>query len=237
MAIIFTATNSHLRSTSTNFTASTVPFSISVWVNAIWNSGRTISMVGMYNGTSTSGTTTGLQIGTATGTGEITCWTYGGTAMVSSATGVMTQYNNKWINTTYTYNGTTHYIYVNGVQLNTGTTAQISGTFTQVWINGYPPTGNANETSTISVDSYTYYNRQLSSDEVLTIYNSAGTRHGIFNGVLARYEFDELGQGATVVSPVDLSGNGNNLTFVGTAAAPLYTYTTSYANSNARAPL
>lgn len=237
MAIIFTATDSHLYTISTNFTASTDPFSISCWLNSIWNGGTRLSMVGMYNGTITAGTTTGLQIGTGAGAGEITCWTYGGLAMVSSANGVMTGYNNTWVNAIYTYDGTTHRIYVNGVLLNTGVVAQIPGTFTQVWLNGFPPTNNASETSPIGVDSYTYYDRTLTADETLTIYNAAGARHGIFNGQLARYEFDELSQGTNAVAPVDLSGNGNNLAYSGTTSAPLYTYTTSYANTNVRAPV
>lgn len=237
MAIQTVVANTHLYSTSTNFTASTAPFSISVWINAVWNGAARVSMVGLYNGTTTAGTTTGLQIGTSTGAGEISCWTYGGTIMVQSATGVMTARNNTWVNATYTYNGTTHLLYVNGVQVGTATTAQIAGTFTQVWINGYPPTGNANETAVFGIDAYNYYNRTLSADEVLTIYNAAGQRHGIVYGALARYEFDELSQGASVSSVTDLSGNNNTLLSVGTGAALTYNYATSFADSNLRAPI
>jgi hypothetical protein len=237
MAISTTLSNTHLFSTSTNFTASTVPFSISVWINAVWNGGARLSFVGLYNGTATAGTTTGLQIGTSAGGGQVTCWTYGGTTMVTSAAGVMTPYNNTWANVTYTYNGTTHLLYVNGVQVGTGATAQNAGTFTQIWINGYPPTGTTNECAVFGVDSYTYYNRTLSADEALTIYNAAGARHGILNGQLARYEFDELAQGATVTSVTDLSGNSNTLSISGTGTAFTYNYATSYANSNLRAPI
>jgi hypothetical protein len=191
----------------------------------------------MYDGTSIITPTTGVQIGTSGGAGEISAWTYGGTILATSATGIMTTYNGLWVHTAYTYDGTTHLVYVNGVQVATGTTAQIAGTFDQVWINGYPPTGNANETSVLGVDAYLYYNRTLSANEVLTIYNAAGERHGIFNGTLAKYEFDELGQGSTVVSVTDLSGMGQNLSVVGTGTAMTYDYSNSFPDSNIRSPL
>lgn len=237
MAIQFAALDSHLYSTSANFTASTVPFSISVWINAVWNGAARLSMVALCNGTSSSGSTTSLQIGTSTGAGEVSCWTYGGLIMVQSATGVMTAYNNTWANITYTYDGTTHSLYVNGALINTGTTAQIAGTFDQVWLNGYPPSGSSAETSSFGVDSFSYFSRTLSANEALTIFNAGGQRHGIINGLLARYEFDELGQGVSVASPSDQSGNGNTLSFIGAGAAPTYSYTTSFADSNIRSPL
>jgi hypothetical protein len=71
----------------------------------------------------------------------------------------------------------------------------------------------------------------------LTIYNAAGARHGIVNGQLARYEFDELSQGSTVTAVTDLSGSGNTLTISGAGTAFTYNYATSYANSNLRAPI
>lgn len=227
-------TDRHLYSTGTNFTASTVPFSITVWINAVWNGGARLSLVGMYDGTVTSGTTTGLQIGTASGTGEVTCWTYGGGTLVTSANGAMTPYNNTWALITYTYDGTNHRVYRNDTLLATNAAAQIPGTFTQVFINGYPPTGSVSETATYQADSYAYYNRTLDINEITSIYNALGTRHGIVYGLLARYDFDELAQGATVVSVADISGNGNTMVNTGAGTAITYTYTNTIANSNLR---
>jgi hypothetical protein len=234
MSIQTAAVNRHLYSTSTNFTASTAPFSISVWINVVWNGGTRLSFVGMYDGTITSGTTTGLQIGTGNGAGEVTCWTYGGGIMVASANGVMTPYNNTWVMMTYTYDGTTHSVYRNDTLLNTAVAAQIAGTFTQVYINGYPPGDATSETAAFQVDSYCYYNRQLSPGEITCMYGAAGFRHGVTQGLLARYEFDELGQGATVTSVVDMSGNGNNLVNNGNGTAMTYNYVGSFADSNLR---
>jgi hypothetical protein len=235
MAIKLNASNSHMYVSGANFSASTSPYTINVWINANWNGGTVASFVGMYNGVPLTGTpTTGLQIGTRNGAGDVAIWTYGGTVLVTSANAVMTPYSNKYAMVTYTYDGTTHRLYLNGVLLNTGTVTQLPGTFTQIFINGYPPTGNANETAAYSLDTYGYYDRDLSADELITIYNSAGTRNGIFFGEIVRYEFDELAEGATATAAVDLSGHNNPMLYSGTGTAITYTYTTSYADSNTR---
>jgi hypothetical protein len=236
MAVQITgATDRHLYTASSNFLQSTVPYSISVWINAVWNGGTRLSFVGMYNGGLTTPTpTTGLQIGTSAGAGEVSCWTYGGTVLVQSANAVMTPYNNTWVLLTYTYDGTNHRIYRNNTLLNTATVAQNPGTFTQIYINGYPPAGTTNETATYKVDAYAYYGRELSIDEITTIYNASGTRHGIVDSLLARYDFDELSQGSTVTGVVDISGNGNTILNSGAGTAITYTYTNTTANSNLR---
>jgi len=235
MAIQMTGvTDRHLYTVSTNFLASTVPYSISVWINAVWNGGTRLSFVGMYDGTITTGTTTGLQIGTGAGAGEVTCWTYGGTAMVTSANGVMTPYNNTWVMITYTYDGTTHRVYRNETLLGTATTAQNPGIFTQVYINGYPPTGSTSETATYQVDTYGYYNRTLSDLEIQTMYYSYGSRHAITYGQIACYDFDEGIQGSTVTGVVDITGNGNILLNSGAGTAITYAYTGNIACSNLR---
>lgn len=235
MAIQMTGTTDrHLYTTSTNFLASTVPYSISVWINAVWNGGARLSYVGMYNGTISAGTTTGLQIGTGAGAGEVTCWTYGGATLVASANGAMTPYNNTWVMITYTYDGTNHRVYRNETLLNSATTAQNPGTFTQIYINGYPPAGTSNETGTYRVDSYNYYGRTLTQQEIQTIYESRGNRHAITYNQIAAYDFDELSQGSTVTGVVDISGNGNTMINTGAGTAITYTYTETVSSSNLR---
>lgn len=235
MAIKLNATNSHMYVAGANFLSSTSAYSINVWINANWNAGATASFVGMYNGTPLTGTpTTGLQIGTRSGTGDIGIWTYGGTVLVSAPAGTMTAWSNKYAMVTYTYDGSTHRLYLNGVLVNTATVAPVAGVFTQIYINGYPPTGNANETAVYLLDAYGYYGRTLSADELLTIYNSAGTRNGIFYGEIVRYEFDELPEGSTVAGIVDLSGHNNPMLYSGNGTAITHTYVGSYADSNIR---
>lgn len=235
MAIQMTGTTDrHLYTASTNFLSATVPYSISVWINAVWNGGTRLSYVGMYNGDLIGGTTTGLQIGTGTGAGEVTCWTYGGAALVESAAGVMTPFNNTWVMLTYTYDGTSHRVYRNETLLGTDTVVQNPGTFTQIYINGYPPAGASSETGTYQVDSYSYYGRTLTQPEIQTIYESRGSRHAITFTQIAAYDFDELAQGATVTGAVDVSGNGNIMLNTGAGTAITYTYTGTVASSNLR---
>lgn len=187
-----------------NLAMSTTPgasanFSICVWIKTNWGStvaptGRT-SMVGFYGPAPTP--TTALQIGATTGSGELSCWTWGGGIIIGTGEDYMSQYNNKWVFIAYTYNGTTHSLYLNGILILTSTTAQITGNLQLVCINGYP-TGSANETWDHIVDSYGLYNRTLIADEVLTIFNSQGSRHGIDYSLIASYEFDELPEGSSI---------------------------------------
>lgn len=235
MAIQMTGpTDRHLYTVSTNFLQSTVPYSISVWINAIWNGGARLSFVGMYDGKISSGTTTGLQIGTGGGAGEVTCWTHGGAALVSSSAGSMTPFNNTWVMITYTFDGTTHRVYRNETLLSSSTTPQIPGTFTQVYINGYPPAGNSAETGTYQVDSYGYFGRTLSQPEIQTMFSAKGSRHAITFGQIASYDFDESPQGATVTGVADVSGNGNTMINTGAGTAITYTYANTVSSSNLR---
>lgn len=182
----------------------------------------------------TTGTAGQVLTTNGAGAGEVTCWTYGGATMVASANGVMTPYNNTWVMITYTYDGTNHRVYRNETLLNSATTAQNPGTFTQIYINGYPPTGTTSETATYQVDSYNYYGRTLTQPEIQTIYESRGNRHAITYNQIAAYDFDELSQGSTVTGVIDISGNGNTMINTGAGTAITYTYTGTVSSSNLR---
>jgi hypothetical protein len=145
----------------------------------------------------------------------------------------MTGYNGVWVFIVYTYDGTNHTLYRNGIQASTTVTTQQPGYLNQVYINGFPDSA-ASEVTAMQVDQYALYRRTLSATEVLTIYNAAGARHGIVNGLVCRYEFDELSQGASVSNVVDLTGNGNTLTSTGAGTVMAYAYPNTYANSNLR---
>lgn len=82
MSVTTVAVDKHLsNSTGTGFTTSTSSFSISTWINGIWNSG-TISMVGLYGPSGTP--TSAVQIGSR-GDGLVSCWTWGGGLLLASA--------------------------------------------------------------------------------------------------------------------------------------------------------
>lgn len=205
MAVQFTVNGDALISNNNGvdvfYRASTQPQSISVWINAAWDGNTTTrSYVGMYGSPNTpGGGLTAVQIGSR-GANRCDIWTWGGGILVST-TGI-TIPANEWINITYTYDGTTHRVYYNGVLNNSANTAQIVGNFDRVWLNGYRE-GGTNETGTFQVDTYEYFNRELTTNEILTIYNTRGNVHGIVFGSILRYEFDEGVAGATVNTVVN----------------------------------
>lgn len=228
MAIQCASGDVHLTNSVANgFTASTDEFSICTWVNSTWNSGIR-SMVGMYGESPTF--STAVQIGSR-GNGLVSCWTWGAGVLIATPSAVA---NDTWLHVVYTHSAGTHRLYINGALVNTTSTAQIAGQFTNVYINGYP-TGVANETSNQLIDSYAYYNRQLSNEEILTMYTAHGARHNIVYGLITAYEFDELPAGSTAVAVRDLSGNGNDLAAAGAGATPItYVHTGTVASSNIR---
>lgn len=238
MAIQCNASDIHLRSSQAMGLNAQSPFSITTWINAVWNpgTGATRSLVGIY-GPATDvplgAPVTALQIGTSLGTGDLAFWTWGGADMCTTAAGVMTPFNNTWVFIAYTYDGSTHRGYLNGTQVCTGTTAQQPGIMNQVYINGYPGT-TTSEVHNHAIDQYALYRRTLSANEIATMYAAQGTRHGIMDGAVCRYEFDELAQGANVAVVVDLSGNGHTLTTFGAGTPMTFTYPGTIANSNIR---
>ena len=228
MAIQCVSGDIHLTSgNSPGFTDAADPFSITVWVNSPnWSTGTTQSFVGLYGPFPTP--STAIQIGTR-GAGLVGCWTWGGGLLISSSSAVQ---NSQWHHIAYTFDGASHRLYVNGILSNTTNNAQNPGQLTTIFINGYP-TGVAAETAAYQVDSYAYFNRTLSGDEVLTMFNSCGARHGIISGVLAKYEFDEASQDSVCSGVVDLSGLNNQLSIAGTGSLT-YSYTGTVASSNLR---
>lgn len=236
MAIQSIAADSHLRSSLTMNLSALTPFSVTCWLNATsWAGGSRRSHIGIYGPSSDvalGAPVTALQIGTAGGANTIDCWTWGGGTIVSAAMPATT-WNGVWAFITYTYDGTSHRVYRNGTLLNTTTTAQQPGFLNQVYINGYPG-GGTSEVDNHQVDQYALYRRTLTLDEIQSIYNAQGARHGVFNGLICRYEFDEGANGTAATSVVDLTGNGHTLTFTGTGGPLAYTYSSTVANTNIR---
>jgi hypothetical protein len=227
---------------ATFFASATVPQSITVWINALWDGNvKTSSMVGMYQAAGGTGATA-IQIGSRVAAGQCDIWTWGGGIMVSS-TGV-TIPASTWVNITYTYDGTSHRLYYNGTLNNTvvnGTAPnvpQIVGSFNAVYMNGFAA-GGVSETADFIVDTYYYYNRTLTSNEVQTIYAARGNRHGIVYGSLLRYEFDEEVLGSNVVKVVNqtLYEHAISDLLPANARLPRVTYAAGSVSSNLRVPL
>lgn len=191
--------------------------SICGWVNLTSTPTGTFSMFGVYG----TGGVTAVQIGIrVTPAIDVVAWTWGGSSLAVS-TGVQSLLNNTWYHLSYTYNGTTHLLYINGVLVNSSTAAQITGLLNQTYINGYP-TGGVNESGNAIMDDIEFYDRTLSLNEINTIYNAQGSRHGIVLNAKASYTFQELGVNATVISVKDISGHLADLAPVGTGTTPIY---------------
>ncbi len=223
---------------TTFFRSATAPQSISVWINALWDGAtQTTSLVGMYSSDNIpGGAGSALQIGSYSIDGQCVVWTWGGAPLVAT-TGIVIP-SNTWVNITYTYDGTTHKLYYNGVLNNTSTVVQTAVNFNQVYMNGFA-NGGTSETGNFFVDTYDYYNRALSADEILTIYNAHGNRHGILYGALLRYEFDEDAVGAAtslVYNQTDYVHGVSDL-LSATARTPRIAYSPGTAASNLRVPL
>lgn len=213
MAILLNATDIHLTGTVNNFSDITTPFSVSTWIQyAGWDAGITKSMVGLY----LIGTTA-IQIGTYQA-GNVSVWTWGGTNLITS-NGAVTLSTTDFIHIVYTFDSTSHRLYINSALVNVTTTAQVAGTPTTIYINGYP-TGIANETAVYSVDDTIYYNRKLTNEEIQTLYYSRGIRDGIYADVVARFTMAEGVIGATVTGLKDYGKFINNLTIEG-AGSPI----------------
>lgn len=211
------------------------PVTLMAWINVNWNVGTTLSMLGTYN-TATSGGTA-IQIGTrgGTSTGHVIIWTWGGTILVSSA-GLVTPVSNDWCHIAYTFDGTTHKLYINGVFANSNIVAQQAGTITAVYVNGYP-TGGTAETGNFEVDDISYYDRELTPNEILTAYTTGGDKDGIVYGRTANFLCNEGIIGSNVTAVTDMSGLLNTLTPIGTATGSNFTYTVSHINRDTRPPL
>jgi hypothetical protein len=220
-------------------TAATSPVSITCWIKAPWGAG-TQSYVGLYDEKQRAGSgtnaSTAVQLGSRAAN-IFNVWTWGGGILVDSAIS-MAPYVNQWVFLTYTFDGTFHKCYVNATLAGTTQNTQLPGNFDRVYLNGYT-NGGASETAAFQLDTYNSYNRALSQDEITTMYNTRGNRHGIVYGCMVRYEFDEIAVGtavSTVLNQTDYPSAYSNLAPVTPAGTSRATHSDGYADANLRPP-
>ncbi len=230
MGVLCNTTDSHITGSNPNFPAADQPISFTCWMSGIWSSGATAvkSFVGLY-GPDVVLPSVAIQIGSRTLNNSVQLWNYGGGALIASGAGVVSDNTMHFI--VYTSTGTTATLYVDGVQVATTPVTMPNTKYTNFYINGYPPVGTTNETSNHTVQSVRLYNRVLSADEVLTMFNARGARHSIVDGMVAYYEFDEGAPGVAAGTCVDLAGS---VTLNWTGAGTPMTYTYSNAESKLR---
>jgi hypothetical protein len=227
MSILLNTTDIHASAIVSNFPNRSAPMSIVGWINpSAWTNVQ--SIIGVY----LSGTTA-IQIGNRQNSPGIDVWTWGGSVVISTNT-IYSVVLNVPFHVAYTWNGTTHRLYVNGEFITSSTTVAVAGVLNQVYINGFP-TGGANESNPSIVDDVSYYGRELLEPEIKVIYNSRGARDGITYGLLARYLFNENPTGTNITLCKDYSGNGNDLTIAG--AGTTMQYALGISNSDLRPQL
>lgn len=236
MALQFTQSGDSLSNAVTagvNFQNAASASTITCWINAPW-SGATHSYVGLYDEKQRAslGTSTAIQLGSRT-VNTFDVWTWGGGILVTSS---IPTTPGAWVFLAYTFDGTTHRCYVNGVLGGSSTAAQLTGNFDSVYLNGYSGSGSS-ETATFQLDTYNYYNRALSAAELLTMYTSKGNRHGIVFGSLTRYEFDGGAMGSSVTTVPNLtnfSSANSNLAPIVPAGSTRVSYIAGFAGGNLR---
>jgi hypothetical protein len=237
MAVQFT-TNGDALANATDasfFLSSTAPVTISVWLNALWDgSTKVSSYVGMYN---SLGQGAAIQIGSRTTQGRCDIWSWGGALILSSVGPALS--SNTWTNIAFTYDGTTARLYVNGVLNNSAAYTPVPVNFNQVYLNGFS-TGGTGEGATFQLDTYDFWSRALTSDEIMTIYSTRGNRHAIVNLALLRYEFDEGVVDSQVLAVYNQAGQAStasNELVSNSVRTPRVTFTPGYVSHNLRPPI
>ena len=149
----------------TGIPANNAPQTISVWVNLTSNAGVQ-NFVTLINGGSGSAVQVGIR------NPNVVVWSYGGGTLASAPlTGT-----GAWHHITYTYDGTTHRLYLDGVAGTPTTNPPQTSTPTQTYLGSYD---GANEFLQGALDDVRVYNRALSPAEVTTLAggsNLAGRR-------------------------------------------------------------
>lgn len=234
MALLASQTDFHLRSSRAMGQLASAPFSICVWLKMNWSDGKTKVPVGIYGpetDTPLLAPTVGVQIGTKDGKGELSFRNLGSN-IVETADKFMEQYNDQWVFIAFTNDGIMNRCYVNDAEVLTSA-IRLSGYLNQIFINGYPGGGNKS-TGEFQLDALSFYNRALSIGEITTIYNVKGSSHGIFYGLKAKYEFDELAENMPAFLVPDVSGNSNFLSYSGSGNPLTYVYTDALVTNNIR---
>lgn len=148
-------------------------------------------------------------------------WQFNGGTIVTAASNPTT---NVLHNLVYTYDGTTHTLYIDGVKSNSSTVTSQTGTVDSIQVFG----DQWSEFSTVTLADLRVYNRVLLTSEVSTIYSSIG-HDNIAYGLVSRWKLIEGPSGSALSSITAIKDdcpNGNNSIAVSDSISN-YTYQTS----------
>lgn len=221
-----------------NFDNGLTPFSLSAWVK-LQNSGEGGQIIMAKQG-NTFCAAPGYHLSVVGGKLAMNLWHHackGQTMVVASDDAVIN--DNEWVYVTMTYSGSGVAsgikLYANGQELSkTATSDGLAGL--DIHSNfpfsiGGLGDGNAwLQTFEGSIDEALVFNRVLTNNEILSLYNGGSGLYGSIdtapfnNGLLAGYHFDE-GSGGTAL---DFSGNRNNATITSPTNSSGNYYDTGY---------
>jgi hypothetical protein len=134
--------------------ATNAPQTVSAWIKLNGTSGQPY-IVSMWDGTSQSGVSLGIN------GGQLAAWKWGPSNLVSTAPPSL----NVWHHVAYTFDGTTHKLYVDGVLASTSTTAPNAHAVTRAQLGAY----NGGSSFNGLLDDIRIYNAALSATAVANL--------------------------------------------------------------------
>jgi hypothetical protein len=152
----------------------------------------------------------GYQVGISAA-GAFNIWSYGGGVLIS-ATGLTLS---SWLSLAYTFNGTTHTLYINGIAVATSTTATQTGAPSLIQIGGNQ--WNEYLRNTL-VEDLRVYDRAITVEEAVSYHTE------YFNdiyGLVAWWKCQEANNGIALPAANFIEEYGRTHTLVGTAPFPV----------------
>ncbi len=144
--------------------------SLSAWFNYPSTPGSTATIISLVNTGSSS--ITALQVRS----GNIGAFKWGGTSLASVAQPAA----NTWHHVVYTFDGTTHKLYLNGILRNSTATAANTAAVAAAYIGDY--TAGGGERWPGLLDDVKVYNYGLTDAQAKTLYNDGVVRYGPVTG-------------------------------------------------------
>ncbi len=210
MSLLCNGTDGYAAAVSalSGFPAANANQTISVWFKYSSNPSGSKTMVSLSN----NGSSSGVRLGFSNPGGGTTpsVRKFDGTVLAQAATLPST---NVWHHMAYTFDGTTHRLYIDGVA--DGTSATAANTATPDNLN-FARNSDNTEFFAGNIDDARVYNRVLTANGVLTLANCQG-HDGITSGMVGRWGFRS---GATSPSGIGYSYTEvtSNQTVTGTTA-------------------
>jgi hypothetical protein len=155
---------------ASSFPANNASQTIAAWLYYPTTPGSTATAISLVNTSSSS--ITALQVRS----GNIGIFKWGGTGLASTTQPAQAT----WNHVVYTYDGTTHSLYLNGRLANTSTTSPNSATPNAAYFGDYTASGG--EYWPGQIDDVRIYNYPLTAAQALLIFNDGAARYGPVTG-------------------------------------------------------